>query len=79
MFVLCMYFVSALIDHKSCENYRAACQMIKGDIFLALGEEQKALQSYETAKQTFPDIETVQPLLQMKLDDLGNLSEAVPV
>jgi predicted negative regulator of RcsB-dependent stress response len=68
-----------LIEHKSCEGYSAACQIIKGDIFLALGEKQKALQAYQAAKQISPDIETLQPLLQIKLDDLGNLSEALPL
>lgn len=67
-----------LIDHPDAQSYTTAIEEIKGDIFLALGQKEKAIDSYYTAKHALPDVEKLQPLLQMKLDDLGNIKEALP-
>lgn len=68
-----------LIDHKTCEPYTATCEEIKGDIFLAQGDKKKAFQAYQMAKAAVPNIEDLHPLLQMKLDDLGNIADAIPL
>lgn len=66
-----------LLDKKACAGYTAACSEIEGDILAASGRKSEALKAYQTAQRALPELETLQPLLQMKLEDLGRLQEEV--
>ena len=61
-----------LLGPKTCSgSYQAACSEVKGDILLALNRKQEAAEAYRSAYQALPELESLQPLLQMKLDDLS--------
>jgi len=51
--------------------YLAAVEEIKGDIYVSLGKITEARKAYKNALKAFPALEVMQPLLQMKLDDLA--------
>lgn len=50
-------------------EHRASFEEVKGDIYLAMGNEEQARESYQLAVNALAEGET-RPLLQMKLDDL---------
>ncbi len=43
---------------------------VKGDIYVTLGETEQASDAYQHALKVLPEFAVMQPLLQMKLDDL---------
>lgn len=53
--------------------YAAAAEAVKGDILVSMGKTVEAKQAYQNALKAFPAIEVMQPLLQMKLDDLATV------
>lgn len=65
-----------LDSDNSCKGaYLASCSEIKGDIFIKLQKKTEAIANWRLAQQALPDLEALQPLLQMKLDDLGDTPE----
>lgn len=61
------------VDDKS---FQPLISEVKGDIYLASGDNALARKAYESAIQDFPNASVSRPILQMKLD---NLAEKVPV
>jgi predicted negative regulator of RcsB-dependent stress response len=53
------------------DAFTASAQEAMGDILLALGKSDDARKAYNEALNALPGIETMQPLLQMKLDNLA--------
>lgn len=56
-------------------SFAAAAWEIKGDALLALGKPADAKIAYKNALSTFPGIEVIRPLLQMKLDNLASATD----
>jgi predicted negative regulator of RcsB-dependent stress response len=56
------------VDDKA---YIAQVDEIKGDILATLGEPQQAYQAYQLALKVFPGFQVMQPLLQMKIDNMA--------
>ena len=52
-------------------SYLSSTQSVLGDIYLSLGKTDEARKSYSQAITATPGIEVMQPLLQMKLDNLS--------
>lgn len=59
--------VLAKTDDK---NYQALALELKGDIFAAAGKIKEARDAYQEALQSLPGFAVMQPLLEMKLDNL---------
>ena len=53
------------------DAYQASAQEAMGDILLALGRQDDARKAYNEAMNALPGVEVMQPLLQMKLDNLA--------
>lgn len=51
-------------------GYEVLIEEARGDIFQAMGKVEDARVAYQKALAAFPEIEMMQPLLQMKLDNL---------
>lgn len=65
-----------LLDKVDDNAYMAAVLEVKGDILLAQGKALEAKNSYAAALNFFPGLEVIQPLVQMKLDDLAGVGNA---
>lgn len=60
-----------LLNKNDNNAYIPAVEITKGDVFVSLNKKREALHAYQIAQSIFPDIEIMQPLLQMKINDLG--------
>lgn len=58
------------------DSYISSYEELRGDIFTALKNREAAIEAYTKAKKVAPS-ENLQPLLQMKLDSLGNVSKTL--
>lgn len=56
-----------IVDDKS---YATAVNAIRGDAYLAIGDTEKARESYQAALAILPAVDDNRPLLEMKLNDL---------
>lgn len=62
-----------LLEKNNNKAYISAIEETKGDILVSMGKKLEALQAYQTAQKAFPGLEVMQPLLQMKIDNLGTI------
>jgi predicted negative regulator of RcsB-dependent stress response len=60
-----------LLQDSDDASFDPAAFEIKGDALLALGRAADARAAYQAALKAFPAFEAVQPLLQMKIDNLA--------
>jgi predicted negative regulator of RcsB-dependent stress response len=60
-----------LLQRIDDETFTASAQEAMGDILLALGKPDDAKKAYNDALNALPGVEVMQPLLQMKLDNLA--------
>lgn len=64
-----------LLTKTDDKAYTALVQEIRGDTLAKMGKTVEARQAYQNAIKAFPNIETLHPLLQMKLDDLASAED----
>jgi len=62
-----------LLEKNNNKAYISAIEETKGDILVSMGKKQEALQAYQIAQKAFPGLEVMQPLLQMKIDNLDTV------
>jgi len=60
-----------LLQRVDDDTFTASAQEAMGDIYLALGKPDDARKAYNEAINALPGVEVMQPLLQMKLDNLA--------
>lgn len=60
-----------LLDKVDDKDYTALIDEARGDVLLVLNKKEEARKAYSDALQAFPGIDVMQPLLQMKLDNLA--------
>lgn len=58
------------LDAIDCDAYAALTEEIKGDVFHALGDKEKARKAYHRAYEIDPALFQHSPLLQLKINDL---------
>lgn len=64
-----------ILQHSDDRAYIAASWEVQGDILVKLGRLVQAHQAYQNAVKAFPGLEVMQPLLQMKLDNLAGVTQ----
>lgn len=65
-----------LLEQLDDKSFSPAAYEIKGDVLVALGKKAEAKQSYENALKSFQGFEVIQPILQMKLEDLAESTDS---
>lgn len=61
----------AMLDKVDDSAYMPAIDLVKGDAYVALGQNNNAKKSYQDVLSKLPATELIQPLVQMKLNQLG--------
>jgi predicted negative regulator of RcsB-dependent stress response len=64
-----------LLDKAIGNPYQSACFELKGDILMAAGRQNEAVAAYQMADKTAPELPTLQTLLKMKQDNIGQLQK----
>lgn len=59
-----------ILEKVDNEAYLASIKEAMGDIFLAMGKPKDAQKAYDEAFDALPGMDVMQPLLQMKIDNL---------
>ena len=66
--------MAKLVNHEPREGQQATWEEVKGDVFVALGDNVNARQSYQMALERLGDGRS-RPLLELKLADIPVTSE----
>lgn len=61
-----------LLNQVDDPSFMATLWQVRGDVLVSLGKPADAKVAYQNALKAFPDFEEVQPLLEMKINDLAN-------
>lgn len=61
----------SLLQTITNKNYSAGVEIVKGDIYVAMGNKSAAKTAYQNALNDLPTDASIRPLLQMKFDNLA--------
>ncbi len=63
-----------LMQVKPDQSYQTSAESVKGDAYMALGQVEKARESYQKALDAAQSNQETRPVLQLKLDDLAAMA-----